>query len=77
MHANLFGLGTSTHVCSRSINYRYIMKQLGSLKALVEAEVLYDGFTVSSRCIAALLIIARTLGVSLLISNYKTSIKPI
>jgi hypothetical protein len=38
----------------------------------MEAEVLYDGFTVSHRCIAALLIIARPLGVSLLISNYKT-----
>jgi hypothetical protein len=32
---------------------------------------------VSCRCIAAPLIIARPLGVSLLISNYKTSIKPI
>ncbi len=44
---------------------------------LVEAEVLYDGFTVSRGCIAAPLIIARPLGVSLLISNYKTSIKSI
>jgi hypothetical protein len=44
---------------------------------LVEAEVLYDGFSVSRGCIAALLIIARLFGVSLLISNYKTSIKPI
>jgi hypothetical protein len=47
-----------------------------TIKALVEAEVLYDGFTVSCGCIAAPLIIARPLGVSLLISNYKTSIKP-
>jgi hypothetical protein len=34
-------------------------------------------FTVSHGCIAAPLIIARPLGVSLLKSNYKTSIKPI
>jgi hypothetical protein len=55
VHANLFGLGTSTHVCSRSINDHYIIKQHGShawygywtIKALVEAAVLYDGFTVS------------------------------
>ncbi len=78
-----FGLGTSTHVCLQSIPDCYIIKQPVShawygcwtIKALVEAEVLYDGFTVSCRCIAAPLIIA--LGVSLLISNYKTSIKPI
>ncbi len=38
--------------------------------------MLYDGFTVSRGCIAAPLIIARSSGVSLLISNYKTSIKP-
>jgi hypothetical protein len=84
VHANFFGLGTSTHVCSQSINDRYIIKQHGShywygfwtIKALVEAEVLYDGFTVSCRCIA-LLIIGRPLGVSLLISNHTTSIKPI
>jgi hypothetical protein len=43
---------------------------------LVEAEV-YDGFTVSHRGIAALLIIARPLGVSILFDNYKTSITPI
>jgi hypothetical protein len=81
----LFGLGTSTHVCSQSINDHYIIKQHGShapygcwtIKALVKAEVLYDGFTVSCGCIAAPLIIARPLGVSILISNYKTSIKPI
>jgi hypothetical protein len=48
-----------------------------TIKALVEAEVLYDGFSVSRGCIAVPLIIARPLGVSLLISNYKTSIKPI
>jgi hypothetical protein len=48
-----------------------------TIKALVEAEVLYDGFTVSHGYIAAPLIIARPLGVSLLINNYKTSIKPI
>ncbi len=85
VHANLFELSTSTHVCSRSINDRYIIKQHGSnawygcwtIKALVEAEVLHDGFTVSCGCIAAPLIIAIPLGVSLLISNYKTSIKPI
>ncbi len=34
-------------------------------------------FTVSRGCIAVLLIIARPLGVLLLTSNYKTSIKPI
>jgi hypothetical protein len=34
-------------------------------------------FTVSCGCIAAPLIIARPLGVSLLLSNHKTSIKPI
>ena len=34
-------------------------------------------FTVSHGCIAAPLIIARPLGVSLLTSNHKTSIKPI
>jgi hypothetical protein len=48
---------------------------------LVEAEVLYDGFTVSLSvslgCVAAPLIIARPLGVSLLINNYNTSIQPI
>ncbi len=78
-------LGTSTHVCSWSITDCYIIRRHGShawygcwtIKALVEAEVLYDGFTVSSRCIAAPLIITRPLGFSLLISNYKTSIKPI
>ena len=34
-------------------------------------------FTVSHGCIAVPLIIARPLGISLLIHNYKTSIKPI
>jgi hypothetical protein len=48
-----------------------------NIKALVEAEVLYDGFTVSRGCIAAPLITARPFGVSLLIDNYKTGIKPI
>ncbi len=46
-----FGMGTSTCVCSRSFNNCYIIKQHGShawygcwtIKALVEAEVLYDG----------------------------------
>ncbi len=79
-----FGLGTSTHVCSWSINDCYIFKQHGShawygcwtIKALVEAGVLYDGFTLSRGCIAVPLIIARLLGVLLLISNYKTSINP-
>ncbi len=69
VHANFFGLGTSTHVCSRSINDHYIIKQHGShawygcwtIKALVEAEVLYDGFTASPGCIAAPLIMARPL----------------
>ncbi len=78
VHAKYLGLGTSTHVCFRSINDRYIIKQHGShawygcwtIKALVEAEVLYDGFNVSHRCIAAPSIIARPLGVSLLMSNY-------
>ncbi len=37
----------------------------------------YDGFTVCHGGIAAPLIIARPLGVSKLINNYKTSIKPI
>ncbi len=80
-----FGLGTSTHVCSWSNNDLFIIKQHGShawyrcwtIKALVEAEVLFDGFTMSCGCIAAPLIIARPLGVSLSISNYKTSIKSI
>ncbi len=58
VHANyFFGLGTSTHVCSQSINDCYIIKQHGShawygcwtIKALVEAEVLYDGFYCESR----------------------------
>jgi hypothetical protein len=85
VHAIYFGLGTSTHVCSQSINDHYIIKQHGSRAwygcwtikalALIEAEVLYDGFTVSRGCIAAQLIIARPLGVSLLIKKYKTSIK--
>ncbi len=85
VHAIFFGPGTSTHVCSQSSNDCYIIKQHGShawygcwtIKTLVEAEVLHDGFTVSRGCIAGPLIIARPLGVSLLISNYKTSIKPI
>jgi hypothetical protein len=58
VHANyIFGLGTSTHVCSRSINDRYIIKQHCShawygcwtIKALVEAEVLYEGSYCESR----------------------------
>jgi hypothetical protein len=77
------GLGTLTHVCSWSITDCYIIKRHGScawygcwtIKTLVEAEVLYDGFTVSCRGIAVPLIIARHLGVLLLINNYKTSIK--
>ncbi len=85
VHAKYFGLGTSTHLCFWSINDCYIIKRHGShawygcwtIKALVEAEVLYDGFTVSLGCVAAPLIIARPLGVSLLIISYKTSIKPI
>ncbi len=80
-----FGLGTSTNVCSQSIPDCYIIKRYVShawygcwtIKALVESEVLYDGFTVSRGCIAAPLIIVRPLDVSLSISNYKTSIKPI
>jgi hypothetical protein len=85
-HAIFFGLGASTHVCSLSINDRNIIKRHGShacwygcwtIKALVEAEVLYDGFTVSRGCIAVPLIIARLFGVSSLINNYETSIKPI
>ncbi len=57
VHANyFFGLGT-THVCLQSINDCYIIKQHGShawygcwtIKALVEAEVLYDGFYCQSR----------------------------
>ncbi len=71
VHAKYLGLGTSTHVCFWSINDHYIIKRHGShtwygcwtIKALVEAEVLYDGFTVSHGCIAAPLIIARPLGV--------------
>jgi hypothetical protein len=85
VHAKYLGLGTSTHVCFLSINDCYIIKWHGShawygcwtIKALVEAEVLYDGFTVSRGCIAAPLIIARPVGVSLLTSNYETSIEPI
>jgi hypothetical protein len=57
VHAIFFGLGTSTHVCSQSINDCYIIKQHGihdwygcrAIKALVEAEVLYDGFYCESR----------------------------
>jgi hypothetical protein len=41
-----------------------------------KAEV-YDGFTVSHGGTAVPLIIARPLGVSILLDNYKTSIKPI
>jgi hypothetical protein len=37
-----------------------------TIKSLEEAEVLYNGFTVSHRCIADPLIIARTLHVSYL-----------
>ncbi len=67
------GLGTSTHVCVWSIADHYIIKRHCSyawygcwvIKALVEAKV-YDGFTVSFRGIAAPLIIARPLGVSIL-----------
>ncbi len=80
-----YWLGTSTHVCSQSIPDCYIIKRHVShawygcwtIKALVEAEVFYDGFTVSRGCIAVPLIIVRPLGVSLLMSNYKTSIKHI
>jgi hypothetical protein len=51
VHANFFGLDTSTHECSQSIYDLYIIKQHGShawygcwtIKALVEAELLYDG----------------------------------
>ncbi len=61
-------------VCVWSILDRYIIKWHGghawygcwTIKALVEAEV-YDGFTVSFRGIAAPLIIARPLGVSILL----------
>ncbi len=85
VHGNFFGLGTSTHVCSQSFPDCYTIKRHVShawygcwaIKALAEAEVLYDGFTVSRGCIAAPLIIARPLGVSLSKSNYKTSTKPI
>jgi hypothetical protein len=49
----------------------------GPIKALVEAEVSYDGFTVSRGGIATPLIIARPLGVSLLLDDYKTCIRPI
>ncbi len=67
------GLGTSTHVCLWSFTDRYIIKRHGShawygcwtIKASVEAR-LYDDFTVSCQGIAALLIIARHLGVSIL-----------
>jgi hypothetical protein len=52
-----FGLGTSTHVCSQSNPDCYIIKQHVShawygcltIKALVEAEVMYDGFYCESR----------------------------
>ncbi len=52
-----FGLCTSTHVCSQSIPDCYIIKRHGghawygcwTIKALVEAEVLYDGFYCESR----------------------------
>ncbi len=73
---HFFGIGTSTHVCSQSIPDCYIIKWHVShawyvcwtIKALVEAEMLYDGFTVSHRCIVVPLIIARPLGVLLLMS---------
>jgi hypothetical protein len=53
----IFGLGTSTHVCSQSIPDCYIIKRhvrrawygCWTIKALVEAEVLYDGFYCESR----------------------------
>ncbi len=53
----IFRLGTSTHVCSQSIPDCYIIKRHVShawygcwtIKALVEAEVLYDGFYCESR----------------------------
>jgi hypothetical protein len=64
----IFGLGTSTHVCLCSIIDHFIIKQHGSHAwYLVEAEVLYDGFTVSHGGTAALLIIARSVDVSILL----------
>jgi hypothetical protein len=72
------GLGTSTYVCSWSITDCYIIKWCGShawygwtIKAMVEAKVLYDGFTVSCRGIIAPLIIARPLDVSILLMNIR------
>ncbi len=55
VHVNFFGLGTSTHVCLWSITDHYIIKRHGShawygcwtIKVMVEAEALYDGFTVA------------------------------
>jgi hypothetical protein len=48
-----------------------------AIKDLVEADEVYDGFTVCCGGLAAPMIIASPLGVALLISNYKTSIKPV
>jgi hypothetical protein len=40
---------------------------MGTIKALIESEVFYVGFTVSRGCRAAPLIMARPIGISLLI----------
>ncbi len=49
----------------------------GSSKLWKQLRCYMMAFTVSCGCIAAPLIIARPVGVSLLTNNYKTSIKPI
>ncbi len=67
------------------ISDRYIMKRHVShawygcwtIKVLVEAKVLYDGFTVSCRGIAAPLIIARPLQCLYIYRNSRTSKNPI
>ncbi len=72
---NCVGLGNSTHACLQSISDCYIIKRhIGNalyccwtIKALVVAEVLYDGFTVSRGGIAMTLIISRPSGVSILL----------
>jgi hypothetical protein len=57
MFMPIFGLGTSTHVCLQSIPDCCIIKRhvghvwygCWTIKALVEAEVFYDGFYCESR----------------------------
>ncbi len=77
----MFGLDTSTHAWLWSIADHYIIKRHSShawygcwaIKALVEAEV-NDGFTLSFQGIAVPLIIARPLGVSILLRENRQNL---